>query len=285
MTSRIVYACDIGSTKHPSSTPPKFAWVRGDPEATTNAVGSHSIDALVRRAVVDISSGVSVALGFEAPLFIPVPLQSNQLSSARQGEGNRSFAAPAGSSVALLALHQCAWILAELAQATRRPCSLTLNIEDWPPPRDQLLFCWEAFVSGPAHGDTDLADAATAAAEFCANEESLAQANAVAADRPLSLIGAAAMWSGWVGDAAILHQPTLVIKPASPRHLRVGDAQQLADADPAGGRKVMEASLPSCATIDGRMPEPPGSIARGRWAAARIRRPKWPYFVTKGHQR
>jgi len=224
MTNRIVYACDIGSTRHPKATPPKFAWVRVDPEDTSNAVGSHSIDALVRHAARDLSAGFSVAIGFEAPLFIPVPLQSEQLSRARQGEGNRSFAAPAGSSVALLALHQCAWILAELGEATQRPCSLSLHLGDWPPSRDQLLLCWEAFVSGPAHGDTDMADASTAAVEFCANEKSLAQANAVVADRPISLIGAAALWSGWVSDTAILHQPTLVIKPASPRHLRIGDA-------------------------------------------------------------
>ena len=46
------------------------------------------------------------------------------------------------------------------------------------------------------------------------------------------------------------------------------DAQQLADADPAGGQKGRVAGPPSCATIDGMLPEPPGSIARGRWAAS-----------------
>jgi hypothetical protein len=224
MTTRFVYACDVGSTRHRKDAPPKFAWVRVDPQDSLNAVGSHDIDALVWHATRDINTGSSIAFGFEAPLFIPIPYESARLSTARQGEGNRSFAAPAGSTVALLALHQCAWILAELGEATQRPCRLTLRAQDWPPSQDQVLFCWEAFVSGPAHGDTDLADAATAAAEFCVNEKSLDRANAVIAERPMSLIGAAALWSGWISDPAIIHQPTIVIKPSLQRHLRIGDA-------------------------------------------------------------
>ncbi len=34
------------------------------------------------------------------------------------------------------------------------------------------------------------------------------------------------------------------------------------------GENALVLCLPSCATMDGSLPEPPGSIARGRWAAA-----------------
>ena len=74
-----------------------------------------------------------------------------------------------------------------------------------------MLFCWEAFVSGRAHSDTHVYDAATAATCFSLNERNLAQANAVTAERPLSLIGTVALWSGWTDDLAILHNSTLVI--------------------------------------------------------------------------
>ena len=49
---------------------------------------------------------------------------------------------------------------------------------------------------------------------------------------------------------------------------RVGAAQQLADADPAGGGK-RESAWPAFSLCnEGSKPEPPGSIARGRWAAS-----------------
>jgi hypothetical protein len=41
-------------------------------------------------------------------------------------------------------------------------------------------------------------------------------ANAVTADRPLSLLGAALLWSSWSADLDLLHSPCLVIK-ATPR--------------------------------------------------------------------
>jgi hypothetical protein len=61
-----------------------------------------------------------------------------------------------------------------------------------------------------------LQDAATAATEFLDNENSLATINAITADRPLSLIGAAALWSGWTVNLDIVSKSTLVIKPTRP---------------------------------------------------------------------
>ena len=142
MAVRTVYACDVGSTRHATGATPKFAWVRVDADDSTYGLGSHSIDELVSRMARDLNAGASIAVGFEAPLFMPVPLLSSQLSSSRKGEGNRSFAAPAGSTVALLALHQCAWILTELRKETRKPCNLTVDVGLWPPRRGQLLLFW-----------------------------------------------------------------------------------------------------------------------------------------------
>ena len=92
-----------------------------------------------------------------------------------------------------------------------------MDSRDWPPAdNDQLLFCWEAFVSGSAHTKIHVRDAATAAKAFLAVESDLASANAVTAAEPLSLLGAVALWCGWTSDLAVLKQSAIVIKPTAP---------------------------------------------------------------------
>ena len=58
-------------------------------------------------------------------------------------------------------------------------------------------------------------------------------------------------------------------------------AQQLADADLAGGRIVRLPCPPGCATIVGNMPEPPGSLLEA------VRRPRrhYQYMITSGSTR
>ena len=68
-------------------------------------------------------------------------------------------------------------------------------------------------MSGAAHGD-HLEDAENAALFFAKHEDELTEVNAVIAEYPISLIGAAALWSGWSSDTGILSEPTLVIKPS-----------------------------------------------------------------------
>lgn len=64
---RAVYAIDVGKTREPAN----FAWARVEPENATEVIGSHDIQVLVCKLVHDLDRGYSVALGFEAPLFIP----------------------------------------------------------------------------------------------------------------------------------------------------------------------------------------------------------------------
>jgi len=71
------------------------------------------------------------------------------------------------------------------------------DARSWPPSETHLiLFCWEAFVSDKAHGRKHVQDAATAAMTFLSAESNLAGATTIVAERPLSLIAAAALWSG-----------------------------------------------------------------------------------------
>lgn len=171
---RAIYACDIGSVRAGS-----FAWVRADPRST-RLVGSACIDSLVESLFQDITSGNrSVALGLEAPLFMPVPDDSQELNSGRDDEGQRSMFAPAGATVTTLGLHEVAWILASLRNRLGRKAEgihYTLNGRDWRSTGGEQLLLWEAFVSEGAHagqgeGRPHLRDAATAAAHFRDNEQ------------------------------------------------------------------------------------------------------------------
>lgn len=169
----------------------------------------------------DLEVGYSIALGFEAPLFIPVPESANDLSRGREGEGNRSFAAPAGGYVTTLGMHQAAWVLDKIHSSCGDTCRFTLNPQDWKPNTpEQVLFCWEAFVAETAHSNSKqehLEDAATAAMKFLDKEKDITTENAVTIERPFSLIRAVALWSGWTKDLQVLrHSQTLIIKPTEP---------------------------------------------------------------------
>ena len=178
------------------------------------------VDASGADVVFHCAGGASVALGFEAPLFIPVPQDASRLSRGRTGEGNRSFAAPPGLSVTTLGLHQAAWLLDRIRTLLGSDNSMVRFTQDpraWPPVVDaRVLFCWEAFVSGKAHGRDHVADAITAVFAFAQEETHLASNRRICAERPLSVIAAAALWSGWIHDLAELHISNIVIMPAMP---------------------------------------------------------------------
>ena len=208
---QVIYACDIGTTRGPK---PKFAWVRMKQSRPKICKGSHDIEELAQHLAEDMKKGFNIALGFEAPLFIPIPMSANDLSKARIGEGNRAFAAPTGLAVTTLAIHQTAWLLDRLRTQIPENYHLTLDWHDWGVhSKGPILFLWEAFVSGDAHSLTDMEDAATAAAAFCEKDNDFGKGNRVTCYRALSLIGTAILWSGISKDLAFLKNKCLVIKP------------------------------------------------------------------------
>jgi len=210
---RAIYAVDVGSTIPSRTGNIAFAWAKLYTDASDQVFADHNIELLASSLRFDLSNGISVSLGFEAPLFIPVPTTAMNLSKARCNEGNRSWSAPAGLAVATLAIHQVAWLLDNLIDL-RRDGLLTTNFGDWPPDHDrQIFFCWEAFVSGAAHSDDHRFDAATAVTNFLAHEEDLQHVNVVHASRPLSLFHTAAIWSGWIDDTKQINNHLLVLRP------------------------------------------------------------------------
>ena len=106
MEDLIVYAVDIGSVPKKN-----LGWARS-PEGSMpiqKDVGN-DIDALVEAISKDLQDGRPVAVGFEAPMWIPVPEASKNLGKARKGEGRRAWSASAGATVLGLGLAQACWI-------------------------------------------------------------------------------------------------------------------------------------------------------------------------------
>ena len=206
-----IYCADIGSIPNR-----RFGWACTD--AAGNKIerdrGGAEIDDLVETVAADIADGRAVALGFECPLYVPVPQQPLRLGTARSGESNRSWSAGAGAGALASGAVQVAWILHELRQRG-------LNAQpflDWAAftGAGAGLFLWEAFVTDRAKAASHIDDATVAVTAFWDALPDVTAANAVTAERPLSLLGAALLWSGWSNDLALLHAPCLVIKATPP---------------------------------------------------------------------
>ncbi len=214
---RIVYCCDVGSTLPGKDGASRFGWARASlPQQAKTFSGGVDINSLASAIEADIAADLPVAIGFEAPLCLPVPNDHKSLSRARLGEGSYAWSAPAGSAVATLAIHQTAWIFRRLVSCLRG--RVTFDHSDWPTTAagKSSVFLWEAFVAGPAHSDTHIGDAATGIAHFIAVEDDLAVADAVSADNPICLLAAAALWAGVSDSPSLFHEKPIVLKPKEP---------------------------------------------------------------------
>jgi hypothetical protein len=205
-----VYCADVGSIKQGN-----FGWAREVPgvEIERHRGGTEIVE-LVESVADDLSVGVPVALGFECPLFVPVPEDPFRLGAARPGEGTRPWSAGAGTGALATGLVQAAWVLAELRK--RRPDDKAyFNWADFMAARAGL-FLWEAFVTDKAKATTHVDDATIAVACFTAAQPDPTSASVVTAERPFSLVGAATVWAGWSDDVQLVHVPCLVLR-ASPK--------------------------------------------------------------------
>jgi hypothetical protein len=206
MRNLVVFCADVGSVKAGN-----FGWARTDPDAPSIAQYDTSSPADLGEAVAhELLARGRVALGFECPLFVPVPAVDTALGAARSGEGNRAWSAGAGTGALATGLVQAAWVL----RAIRARCPTHELHLTWPEfcASERALLLWEAFVSANAKGTTHVDDAAIAVAAFSAALPDPTTASTITAERPLSLAGAVALWSGWCGDPMALHQTPLVIR-------------------------------------------------------------------------
>ena len=85
MSDIIIWCADIGSIKNK-----RFGWCRGTIiEDKLEVITGTEIQDFAEGIAKDISNGYKVALGFECPLFLPIPEDPLYLTSARKGEGDR----------------------------------------------------------------------------------------------------------------------------------------------------------------------------------------------------
>jgi hypothetical protein len=198
----VVYAVDIGSVKKG-----RFAW------ASSRQTDGTDMRDLAHAVALDLKTRKAVALGFEAPLWVPLADEPLALTKGRDGEGNRAWSAGAGSGALATGLVEVAWILGEVR---KRVVSASVHL-DWSSfecAAGGRLFVWEAFVSGAAKGSGHVDDAQIAVRAF---QKALPEPAARCLVRPrgpvISLIGASLLRAGWSSALDLLGAPCLVLGP------------------------------------------------------------------------
>lgn len=187
----------------------KLGWAILAPNA--DPVLGKDLDAFID-AVTTLGATWSLAIGFEAPLFIPTRAHALEILSGRKGEGSRPWSAGAGAAVTTAALAVVTYTLTGLRQCLSHATAST-DIHALPTrPGDTLFF--EAFVTAAAKGADHADDALIAAREMRAllTGDRLYRS---AIDEPevFSLLGAGLLRTGWSTDLALLSAPCLVVRP------------------------------------------------------------------------
>ena len=209
MQDLAVYCADIGSVKRG-----RFGWSRIRHGGDQGSQQSSSIQDLVQAVTSDLIARHPTALGFECPLFVPIPSDPQKLTSARSGEGNRPWSAGAGSAALATGLTEVVWILKEIREWVPTTAGAFLDWKQFSE-AGEGLFLWEAFVSGEAKaqgGQLHSEDAEIAVRSFLAALPNPTRANAIHEADVHSLIGAALLRTGWTTATELLATPCLVIK-------------------------------------------------------------------------
>jgi len=207
----IVHCADIGSVSRGN-----FGWARlAIDEPSAACTTGHDIGKFADAIATDLNSEAHVAVGFECPLFVPIPEDPEGLTSARPGEGDRAWSAGAGAGSLATGLTETVWIL----DRVKRNVSVAPAVfVKWQPFRSATagLFVWEAFVTKAAKAakaPTHPRDAKLAVLSFRDSLPELEQRNAVVCvGRVRSLIGAALLQAGWAKELTWLAESRLVLR-------------------------------------------------------------------------
>ena len=181
--------------------------------------GSTDYDLFLEQIDYDLRAGLPVALGFEAPLFLPVAASVADLTRARLNEpGPWSYGA--GAYVTTVGIPLIALTLRYIRSALGAGLCASLDAGRWLAPDAPCpnLLVWEAYVWGTAHCRepnaarlrADIQDAATSVRAFVEWESHEPRLpSSVTAIDPISTVGAAVLWSGLSKEIGLLHEQTL----------------------------------------------------------------------------
>jgi hypothetical protein len=151
-----------------------------------------------------------LALGFEAPMFVPYGRKRCDLDRARNGDGDRAFSASAGASVLTKGLVIVPYILEGL-RCRARVARPTFKWRGRLLKRDLLLF--EAFVTHMGKAVSHVECARLALKRFREGWGNRASFDsAVQETYSINLLGAILLRIGWSDDIKILSEPCLVVR-------------------------------------------------------------------------
>jgi hypothetical protein len=120
-----VYCADIGSVVNRC-----FGWaVASGPNADVDE--ADDIEGLTAAVAQALAAGDKVALGFECPLFVPLPDDPKELTKARDGEGSRPWSAGAGCGALATGLTQTVWILSAQVPSLAVRSLCVGSVRDW----------------------------------------------------------------------------------------------------------------------------------------------------------
>jgi hypothetical protein len=132
------------------------------------------------------------------------------VNSARNGEGSRSWSAGAGTGALATGLVEVIWVFNRLSELLDTKPAVTFDWEEFQ--AKESIFLWEAFVTSSSKGKDHADDAKISVATFMNALPDPTTINAINESDVFSLIGAAALRTGWCNDLSLLNQPCLVVK-------------------------------------------------------------------------
>jgi hypothetical protein len=191
---------DIGSLTN-------LGWVVEGPSGSTTP--GTDIDKCIEVLASAMKMG-PVALGFEAPMFVPYGRKRCDLDKARKGDGDRAFAASAGACALTKALVIVPYILDGL-RCRAKAARPTFKWRDRLFERDLLLF--EAFVTHVGKSVSHVECARLALRQFPKEwGERASFKSAVEEPCTMNLLGAMLLRIGWTDDLTMLSEPCLVVR-------------------------------------------------------------------------
>jgi len=194
-----VAVVDIGSLTN-------IGWVVEGPSVTESGT---DIDLCIEALASAMKMG-PLALGFEAPMFVPYGRKRCDLDKARKGDGDRAFSASPGACVLTKGLVIIPYILEGIrcrAKAARPTFKWRGRLSE----RDLLLF--EAFVTHVGKSVSHEECARLALKRFPGEWAKRASfESAVEEPYILNLLGAMLLRIGWTDDLTMLSEPCLVVR-------------------------------------------------------------------------
>lgn len=203
-TALNLFCADIGSTSGGN-----FGWY-GRLSSGADVRGT-DMSALCTAVADQLNAGGTVALGFEAPMFVPLRSDPLELTKRRKGETSPNWIGGPGAAVLATALAQVPWMLRDIRSKLSVIGLATLSWDDFVARRANL-FLWEAFVSGGAKGESHMHDAEIAVRAFEAALPDPSQRNTINELTVSSVLGAALLRTAWSTDVALLAQSCIVIR-------------------------------------------------------------------------